>query len=79
MYSYFTNRDRSTMAIQVKNLKLQSYAVICKQLQQLVVKYLRIYWEESGFRSGYSCDSELATVCQDLADIFDDQIQFEHC
>jgi hypothetical protein len=45
--------------------------------------YLRQVWEISGwlyegqhgFRSGYSCESQVVTVCQDIADSLDEGVR----
>jgi len=54
-------------------------SVVCKQMEHVIVGYLRQVWEMSGwlyegqhgFRPGYSCESQVATVCQDVADSLD--------
>jgi hypothetical protein len=49
--------------------------VLCKQLEHVIAGYLRQVWEkhdwlysgQHGFRPGYSCKSQVITVCQDIA------------
>jgi hypothetical protein len=48
-------------------------------MEQVIASYLRQMWEENdwlyegqhGFRPGYSCESQVITVCQDIADTLD--------
>jgi len=54
-------------------------SVVSKIMEYVITKYIRETWEKTnwlsekqhGFRPGYSCDSQLVTVCQDLADSLD--------
>ncbi len=54
--------------------------MVCKQMEHVIAGDLRQVWEMSGwiyecqegFRPGYSCDSQLVTVCQDLAEALDE-------
>ena len=60
----------------------QSYRVIslttvsCKQPEHIIAGYLRQVWDKNdwlcegqhGFRPGYSCESQVITVCQERAD-----------
>jgi len=56
--------------------------VVCKQMEHIKAGYLREVWEMSGclyegqhgFGPGYSCKSELVTVCQDIADSLDEGV-----
>jgi hypothetical protein len=51
-------------------------SVICKIFEKLIDRYIRKYCEENGvfcenqhgFRTGYSCDSQLTALIQDLSD-----------
>jgi hypothetical protein len=51
-------------------------SVVCKQMDHVVAGYLRKVWEMNGwlyeghhgFRSGYSCECEVVTFCQDITD-----------
>ena len=46
-------------------------SVVCKQMESAMAGYQRQVWETSGwlyggqnaFRSGYSCESQVVTVC----------------
>jgi hypothetical protein len=50
-------------------------SVVCKQMEDLIAGYLRQVWDKNdwlyegkfGFRPAYSCDSQVITVCQDIA------------
>jgi hypothetical protein len=54
-------------------------SVVCKQMEQVVASYLRRVWDgndwlykgQHGFRPGYSCESQVSTVCQDISDTLD--------
>jgi len=56
-------------------------SLVCKQMEHvlLVASYLRHVWDRNdclyecqhGLRPGYSCESQLITVCQDIADSLD--------
>ena len=54
-------------------------SVVCKQLEHVIASYIRQVWEENdwlyegqhGFRSGFSCESQVITVYQDIADSLD--------
>jgi hypothetical protein len=54
-------------------------SVVFKQMEQVTASYLRQVWvqndwlyeEQHGFRPGYSCESQVITVCQDIADSMD--------
>jgi len=49
-------------------------SVVCKQMERVIVSYLRQVWDKNywfyegqhGFRPGYSCESRVITVCQDI-------------
>ena len=51
-------------------------SVVCKQMEHVIASYLRQVWNKNkwlyegqhGFRPGYSCESQVITVCQDTAD-----------
>ena len=59
-------------------------SMVCKQLHHVRAGYLRQVWEMSGwlyegqhgFRTGYSCDSQVVTACQDIADSLDEEEGF---
>jgi len=54
-------------------------SVVCKQTEHNIASYLRQVWDKNdwlykgqhGFRPGYSCESQVITVCQDIADSLD--------
>jgi hypothetical protein len=54
-------------------------SVVCKQMDYVIASYLRQVWEgnewlyegQHGFRPGYSCESQVITVYQDIADTLD--------
>ena len=51
-------------------------SLVCKQMEHAIASYLRQVWDKNdwlyegqhGFRSGYSRESQIITVCQDNAD-----------
>ena len=55
-------------------------SVVCKQLEHVIVVYLRQVWDKNGwlyvgqhgFRPEYCCESQVITVCQDIAGSLDD-------
>lgn len=58
-------------------------SVVCKLMEHAIAGYLRHVWETSGwlyegqhgFRPGYSCESQIVTVCQDIADSLDEGVR----
>jgi len=50
-------------------------SVVCKQMEHVIASYLRQVWDKNdwlyegqrGFRPGYSGESQVITVCQDIA------------
>ena len=60
-------------------------SVVCKQMEHIIASYLRQVWEvndwlyegQHGFRSGYSCESQVIAVCQDIADSLDNGDRFD--
>ena len=48
-------------------------------MEHIIASYLRQVWDKNdwlyegqhGFRPGYSCESQVITVCQDIADSLD--------
>ena len=64
----------------VKNYRPVSLtSVVCKQMEHVIASHLRQVWNKNdwlyegqhGFRPGYSCESQVITVCQDIADSLD--------
>jgi len=65
--------DRSV----VKNYRPVSLtSVLYKQMEHIIAGYIRQVWEDRdwlyegqhGSRRGYSCESQIITVCQDISD-----------
>jgi hypothetical protein len=60
-------------------------SVICKQMEHAIATYLRQVWNKEGwlyegqhgFRPGYSCDSQVIAVCQDIADSMDNGVKVD--
>jgi len=56
--------------------------VVCKQLERFIAGYLRQVWDKNdwlyegqlGFRPGYSCESQVLTVCQNIVDSLDEGV-----
>ena len=54
-------------------------SVVCKQMEHVIASYLCQVWEvndwlyegQHGFTLGYSCESQVITVCQDISDSLD--------
>jgi hypothetical protein len=54
-------------------------SVVCKQMEHVITWYLRKIWDKEDwlfkgqrtFRPGYSYESKIITVCQDIADSLD--------
>jgi hypothetical protein len=54
-------------------------SVVSKQMVHVIASYLRQVWDKNdwlyegqhGFRLGYSCESQVITICQDIADSMD--------
>ena len=57
--------------------------MVCKQMEHIIAGYLRqlremsgwLYVGQHGFRPGYSCESQVVTVCQDIADSLDEGVR----
>jgi hypothetical protein len=58
-------------------------SVVCKQMEHVIAGYLRHVWVTSdwlyegqhGFRPGYSCESQVVMVCQDIVDSLDEGVR----
>ena len=68
----------------VGNYRLVSLTlVVCQLMQHVIARYRRQVWEMSGwlyesqhgFRPGYSCESQVVMVCQDIADSLDKSVR----
>jgi hypothetical protein len=54
-------------------------SIVCKQMEHIIASYLKQVWDKTdwlyegkrGFRPGYFCESQVITVCQDIADVLD--------
>jgi len=59
--------------------------VVCRQIENVIAGYLRQVWDtnkwlyegECGFRPGYSCEKQIVTVCQDIADSLDEEARID--
>jgi len=75
----YKGRDRSAVS-DYRPISLTS--VVYKQLEHVVAGYLRQIWDkndwlyegEHGFIPGYSCESQVITVCHDIADSLDEGV-----
>ena len=73
MVPIYKGGDRSAVT-NYRAISLTS--MVCKQTDNVIAGYLRQVWDKNvwlyegqhGFRPGYSCASQVITVCQDLAD-----------
>ena len=71
------NRGDRSLVTNYRPVSLTS--VVFKQMELIIASYLRQVWEindwlyegQHGFRPGYSCESQVITVCQDIADSLD--------
>jgi hypothetical protein len=70
----------------VKNYRPVSLtSVVCKQMEHVIAGYVKQVWEDSdwlyegqhGFRPGYSCEGQIITVCQDIADSLDEAVRLD--
>jgi len=60
-------------------------SVVCKHLELVIAGYLRQVWDKNdwlyegqhGFRQGYSCESQIIKVCQDIADSLDEGVDID--
>ena len=73
----FTGGGDRSLVTNYRPVSLTS--VVCKQMDHVIASYLRQVWNKNnwlykgqhGFRPGYSCKSQVITVCQDIADSLD--------
>ena len=76
MVSVYKGGDRS-LVTNCRPVSLTS--VVCKQTEHIMASYLRQVWGvndwlyegQHGLWPGYSCESQVITVCQDIADSLD--------
>ena len=67
-----SGRSNGSHKLQTGQLNLR----VCKQMERVTAGYLRQVWDTSkwlyagqlGFRPGYSCEGQIVTVCQNIAD-----------
>jgi len=73
--------DRSV----VKNYRPVSLiSVVCKQMEHVIAGYIQVwkykdwlYEKQHDFRPGYSCESQIITVCQDISDSLDEAARLD--
>ncbi len=73
----FKRGDRTVLA-NYRSVNLTS--VVCKLMEHLITNYIRQEWEQKewlfqgqqGFRNGFSCESQIVSLFQDIADEVDD-------
>jgi hypothetical protein len=61
-------------------------SVVCKQMEHAIAGYIRQVWEDSdwfyegqhGFKPGYSCKSQIISVCQDISDSLDEAVRLDY-
>ena len=81
MVPIYKGGDRSAVS-NCRPVNLTS--VVCGQLEHVIAayEYLRQVWDKNdwlytvthGFRPGYWCESQVITVCQDIADCLDEGV-----
>ena len=79
MVPIYKGGDRSAVS-NYRPISLTS--VVCKQLEHVRAGYLRQVWDkndwlhkgQNGFGPGYSCESQVITVCQDIVDSLDEGV-----
>jgi len=79
MVPIYKGRDRSAVS-NYRPISLTS--VVCKQLEHAIAEYLWQVWDKNdwlyegqpGFRPGYSCGSQVITVCQGITDYLDEGV-----
>ena len=73
--------DRSVVK---NNRPISLTSVICKQMQHVIAGYIEVredgdwlYVGQHDFRPGYSCESQIITVCQDKSDSLNEAARLE--
>jgi hypothetical protein len=59
--------------------------VVCKQKEHITVLYLRQVWDrydwlyegQHGIRPRYSCESQVTLICQDIADLKENEVMLD--
>ena len=75
------NYKKGDLSIVTSHRPVSLTSVVCRQMENVIAGYLRQVWDtnkwlyegQHGFRSGYSCESQIVTVCQDIADFLDEE------
>jgi hypothetical protein len=78
MIAIYRGRDRSLVS---NHRPVSSTSVVSKQMEHVIASYLREIWDKKdcifegqhGFRPGFSCESKVIKVCQDIADSLDNE------
>jgi len=60
-------------------------SVVCKSMEHVIAECLQQMWEDSdwlyegqhGFRKGFSCESQIITVCQDISNALDESTRLD--
>ena len=59
-------------------------SVVCKQMEHVLAGYVQVwedrvwlYEEQNVFRLGYSCESQIITICQDISDALDEATRLD--
>ena len=60
-------------------------SVVCKSMEHVITGYIRQVWDDRDclyegqhvFRTGYSCKSQIITVCQDISDALDEETRLD--
>ena len=75
----YKGRDQSAVS---DHRPIRLTSVVSKQLEHVVAEYMRQIWDKNdwlhegqhGFIPGYSCESKVIAVCQDIADSLDEGV-----
>ena len=75
--SYLQKEGRSALS---NYRPISLISVVRSHLENIIAGYLRHIWDKNnwlyegqrGFRPGYSCESQVIAVCQDIADCLDE-------
>jgi len=67
----FPVRKRGDRSLVTNYRPVSLTSVVCRQMQHVIASYLRQVWDKKGwlyegqhrFRPGYSCESQVITVC----------------
>jgi hypothetical protein len=75
-FRFHFHRKQTISIIQPDYRSSSLTSVVCNQMEHVIAGYQRQIWHmcewlyegQRGFRPGYSCESQIVTVCQDVAD-----------